>query len=106
MLPSIALFSFLSQGKKPTQHDVTLNDRNDGTIQTRQQNMNIDRAAQLEQNMKFLQEQHQATLLALHQEVETLRQRNRGIRNDDCGILYFISYLILLYFLRPIPFVS
>ena len=28
--------------------------------------------------MKFLQEQHQATLVALHQEVESLRQKNRG----------------------------
>ncbi|XP_035723143.1 uncharacterized protein LOC118442073 isoform X1 [Vespa mandarinia] len=69
-----------SQGKKPSPHDITLNERNDGMIQTRQQNMNIDRAAQLEQNMKFLQEQHQATLLALHQEVETLRQRNRDLQ--------------------------
>lgn len=44
----------------------------------RHQTINIDRIAQLEQNMKFLQEQHQATLVALHQEVESLRQKNRG----------------------------
>jgi len=36
---------------------------------------------QLEQNMKFLQEQHQTTLVALHQEIESLRQRNRGNEN-------------------------
>ncbi|KAI4499034.1 hypothetical protein M0802_005900 [Mischocyttarus mexicanus] len=69
-----------SQGKKPSPHDITLNKRTDGMIQTRQQNMNVDRAAQLEQNVKFLQEQHQATLLALHQEVEMLRQRNRDLQ--------------------------
>lgn len=40
--------------------------------------MTGERTAQLEQNMKFLQDQHQATLIALHQEVELLRQRNRG----------------------------
>lgn len=69
-----------SQSKKPPPPDITLNERNGGLIQTRQQNMNIDRAAQLEQNMKFLQEQHQATLVALHQEVEILRQRNRELQ--------------------------
>ncbi|KAK2577797.1 hypothetical protein KPH14_012003 [Odynerus spinipes] len=69
-----------SQGKKPSPPDITLTERNDGPIQTRQQNINVDRAAQLELNMKFLQEQHQATLVALHQEVETLRQRNRDLQ--------------------------
>ncbi|XP_014609636.1 PREDICTED: uncharacterized protein LOC106789698 isoform X1 [Polistes canadensis] len=68
------------QGKKPSSHDITLNKKTDGMIQTRQQNMNVDRATQLEQNVKFLQEQHQATLLALHQEVEMLRQRNRDLQ--------------------------
>lgn len=53
--------------------------KNDGPAQVRpHQIVNGDRTAQLEQNMKFLQDQHQATLVALHQEVETLRQRNRG----------------------------
>ncbi|XP_015438131.1 PREDICTED: uncharacterized protein LOC107193243, partial [Dufourea novaeangliae] len=30
--------------------------------------------------MKFLQEQHQATLVALHQEVDFLRQKNRDLQ--------------------------
>ncbi|XP_051163795.1 putative uncharacterized protein DDB_G0281733 [Leptopilina boulardi] len=69
-----------SQGKKAPPELVSLPARNEGNIQTRQQRMNGDRTAQLEQNMKFLQEQHQATLVALHQEVETLRQRNRDLQ--------------------------
>ncbi|XP_076647980.1 uncharacterized protein LOC143356299 isoform X2 [Halictus rubicundus] len=39
-----------------------------------------DIVAQLEQNMKFLQEQHQVTLVALHEEVDSLRQRNRDLQ--------------------------
>ncbi|XP_031835743.1 uncharacterized protein LOC116428345 [Nomia melanderi] len=50
--------TFPSQGKKPP----------------------ADIVAQLEQNMKFLQEQHQATLVALHLEVDSLRQRNRDLQ--------------------------
>nr|CAD7577868.1 unnamed protein product [Timema californicum] len=38
------------------------------------------RAAQLEQNIRFLQEQHQVMLASLHQEVELLRQRNRDLQ--------------------------
>ncbi|XP_033219578.1 uncharacterized protein LOC117174507 [Belonocnema kinseyi] len=68
------------QGKKPPPELVSLPNRNEGTAQTRHQRFNGDRTAQLEQNMKFLQEQHQATLVALHQEVETLRQRNRDLQ--------------------------
>ena len=36
------------------------------------------RITQLEQNIKFLKEQHHLMLTSLHHEVETLRQRNRG----------------------------
>lgn len=36
------------------------------------------RVAQLEQNIKFLQEQHQLMLAGLHNEVEVLKNRNRG----------------------------
>lgn len=36
------------------------------------------RITQLEQNIRFLHEQHQLMLSSLHQEIETLRQRNRG----------------------------
>lgn len=36
------------------------------------------RIAQLEQNIRFLQEQHQTMLAGLHQEIDSLRQRNRG----------------------------
>lgn len=50
-------------------------------MQHKHANGSGDRAAQLEQNMKFLQEQHQAILVALQKEVETLRQRNRGSSN-------------------------
>lgn len=37
------------------------------------------RIAQLEQNIKFLQEQHQLMLTGLHNEIEVLKNRNRGI---------------------------
>lgn len=36
------------------------------------------RVAQLEQNIKFLQEQHQIMLTGLHNEIDNLRHRNRG----------------------------
>lgn len=36
------------------------------------------RIAQLEQNIKFLQEQHELMLNGLHREIETLKYRNRG----------------------------
>lgn len=36
------------------------------------------RIAQLEQNIKFLQDQHQVMLNDLHNEIETLRSKNRG----------------------------
>ena len=69
------------QGKKSPSDIVALAERNDGSNQTlRHQTINMDKVAQLEQNMKFLQEQHQATLVALHQEVESLRQKNRDLQ--------------------------
>ncbi|EFN62954.1 hypothetical protein EAG_02935 [Camponotus floridanus] len=68
------------QGKKAPPDLVSLNERNDGFAHVRHQSLNIDRVVQLEQNMKFLQEQHQATLVALHQEIESLRQRNRDLQ--------------------------
>lgn len=36
------------------------------------------RIAQLEQNIKFLQEQHQLMLAGLHNEIEVLKNKNRG----------------------------
>lgn len=36
------------------------------------------RVAQLEQNIRFLQEQHQLMLSGLHKEIDNLRHRNRG----------------------------
>lgn len=36
------------------------------------------RIAQLEQNIRFLQEQHQLMLTGLHNEIEKLKTRNRG----------------------------
>lgn len=69
------------QGKKSPTDTVPLPERNEGTNQNaRPQNINVDRVSQLEQNMKFLQKQHQATLVALHQEVESLRQKNRDLQ--------------------------
>lgn len=77
------------QGKKPPTELVTHSDRNErneqserneGVSLTHQQATNMDRVIQLEQNMKFLQEQQQITLIALHQEVETLRQKNRDLQ--------------------------
>lgn len=38
------------------------------------------RVTQLEQNIKFLKEQHHLMLTSLHHEVETLRQRNRDLQ--------------------------
>lgn len=67
---------------------VPLPEKNEGSNQTsRHQGTNMDKVAQLEQNMKFLQEQHQATLVALHQEVESLRQKNRGI-------IYIVIFIV------------
>ncbi|XP_020278346.1 uncharacterized protein LOC109852017 [Pseudomyrmex gracilis] len=66
--------------EKKTPDLVSLNDRNDGLAYVRYQGLNVDRVMQLEQNIKFLQEQHQATLVALHQEIESLRQRNRDLQ--------------------------
>ncbi|KAG7198789.1 hypothetical protein KM043_001768 [Ampulex compressa] len=73
-LPTVSF----SQGKKTDL--VTLPDRNENLTQVRCQTINMDRVTQLEQNMKFLQEQHQLTLIALHQEIETLRQKNRDLQ--------------------------
>lgn len=36
------------------------------------------RISQLEQNIRFLQEQHQQMLSGLHDEIDSLRSRNRG----------------------------
>lgn len=81
------------QGKKAPPDLVSLNERNDGFAHVRHQGLNIDRVTQLEQNMKFLQEQHQTTLVALHQEIESLRQRNRDLqfqlvfsKRAHCGV--------------------
>ena len=41
------------------------------------------RITQLEQNIRFLQDQHKLMLTSLHQEVEQLRQRNRGKQRGD-----------------------
>lgn len=69
------------QGKKAQLDLVSISERSqEGLTQVKQQGINIDKVAQLEQNMKFLQEQHHATLIALHQEVENLRQRNRDLQ--------------------------
>jgi hypothetical protein len=52
------------------------------------------RITQLEQNLKFLQDQHKLMLTSLHQEVEQLRQRNRGKQHGD------ILYLYIIYFFQ------
>ncbi|XP_014229340.1 hormone receptor 4-like [Trichogramma pretiosum] len=39
-----------------------------------------DKVAQLEQNLEFLQEQHRTMLVALHKEIDQLRQRNRELQ--------------------------
>ncbi|OXU25408.1 hypothetical protein TSAR_012626 [Trichomalopsis sarcophagae] len=69
-----------SQRKKPPPEIISLPNRNDESDEGRFQGHNSDKVTQLEQNMKFLQDQHQATLVALHQEVEILRQRNRDLQ--------------------------
>ena len=38
------------------------------------------RVTQLEQNIKFLQEQHQHMLSDLHKEIDILRHKNRGVQ--------------------------
>ncbi|XP_012256003.2 coiled-coil domain-containing protein 74A-like isoform X1 [Athalia rosae] len=68
------------QAKKPHTELVAVANRNDMIIPPKQSNNSGDRAIQLEQNMKFLQEQHQAILVALQKEVEILRQRNRDLQ--------------------------
>lgn len=50
----------------------------EGTVGTSKCTDPLLRIAQLEQNIRFLQEQHQAMLAGLHQEIDSLRQRNRG----------------------------
>ncbi|XP_046478109.1 uncharacterized protein [Neodiprion pinetum] len=69
-----------AQTKKPHAELVAVANRNELAVHHKQTNESGDRAAQLEQNMKFLQEQHQAILVALQKEVETLRQRNRDLQ--------------------------
>lgn len=44
------------------------------------------RITQLEQNIRFLQDQHKLMLTSLHQEVEQLRQRNRGKHPSDIEV--------------------
>lgn len=58
--------------------DVITVGRTDGIVISANKDPVI-RVAQLEQNIRFLQEQHQSMLSCLHNEIETLRQRNRGI---------------------------
>lgn len=48
------------------------------------------RIAQLEQNIKFLQEQHHLMLTGLHNEIEVLKNRNRGIK-----IIHYIIFFIV-----------
>ncbi|XP_059839307.1 coiled-coil domain-containing protein 74A isoform X4 [Hypanus sabinus] len=43
------------------------------------------RAAALERNLKFLQEQHSETLEKLHKEIELLKQANQGKRHSQKG---------------------
>lgn len=75
------------------------NNRHDGNVQSKQRGVNGDQVAQLEQNLKFLQDQHQATLDALHQEVETLRQKNRGQSSIlKVFVLMFMECFNLLVF--------
>jgi len=40
----------------------------------------VMRVSQLEQNIRFLQDQHQILLSSLHKEIESLRQRNRDLQ--------------------------
>lgn len=52
------------------------------------------RVAQLEQNIRFLQEQHQLMLSGLHKEIDNLRHRNRG--KEYLTIANIISDIFLL----------
>lgn len=57
---------------------------------------------QLEQNIKFLKEQHHLMLTSLHHEVETLRQRNRGERQHNENLKFYLYDTVLItavYFL-------
>ncbi|XP_011501986.1 PREDICTED: uncharacterized protein LOC105365501 [Ceratosolen solmsi marchali] len=69
-----------SQRKKPPPEIIPLPNRNDEDDEGRFLKQIVDKVTQLEQNMKFLQDQHEATLVALHQEVEVLRQTNRDLQ--------------------------
>lgn len=50
------------------------------------------RVAQLEQNIRFLQEQHQLMLTGLHNEIESLRNKNRGLKRKQ-----FLFYIITIF---------
>ena len=47
-----------------------------------------DRVQQLEKNLIFLKQQHHETLRQLHEEIERLKNENRGI-----DYYYFMSYV-------------
>lgn len=52
------------------------------------------RVAQLEQNIRFLQEQHQLMLAGLHKEIDNLRHRNRG--GSSAAEVQVVRYLFVI----------
>lgn len=71
----------VSKGKAVNGELMPVNRNQEVSSHNQQQNKPSDagRVAQLEQNIKFLQEQHQLMLTGLHKEIDNLRHRNRGI---------------------------
>ena len=97
-------YQFFCQAKKSTPELKALPPKNEGATQVRpvQQTPSGDRTAQLEQNMKYIQEEHQATLIALHREVEVLRQKNRGkkIHQRNLQFTVLLYLIVFLFFYR------
>ena len=74
----IIILLFFKIGKKGT--DIIRSETQPVTCVTSDPLLRI---TQLEQNIRFLQEQHQAMLSSLHQEIESLRSRNRGMAHKN-----------------------
>lgn len=60
-----------------------------------QKSPDSSRVAQLEQNLRFLQEQHQMMLAGLHNEIDNLRHRNRGNCKNNlfAPFLFFLNWI-------------
>ncbi|KAF7992737.1 hypothetical protein HCN44_005081 [Aphidius gifuensis] len=80
-LPSVDLTHYQRRKSSKNLTDLPQSLSPSSLVQARpQQVVKEDRVNQLEQNLKYLQDQHKLNLTALHQEVELLRQQNRDLQ--------------------------